>query len=139
LVKGIQSSGTTTYFEVVNKSSLLWESSPHDRERNYFNWLRVRVISYAEKKWLIDPLLDKVKAHWKLWAYETRPLIRLQWDPGEYVWQDYRRGLQVEGQSFFQYTVKLGKNILTNLKNTSPASSTFWYQNSLNTQFLHRF
>jgi hypothetical protein len=139
LVKGIQSSGSTTYFEVVNNAGLLQESSSNDREGNDFNWLRIRVISHAGQKWLIDPPLEKVKAHWKLWAYEKRPLIRLQWDPGEYVWQASRRDLQVEGHSFFQYTVKLGRSILTNLKNISPASSAFWYENSLHTQFLNRF
>jgi hypothetical protein len=82
LVKGVQSWGNTTYFEVVNNPGLLQESSSNDREGNAFNWLRIRVISYARKKWVIDPPLEKVKEHWKLWAYEKRPLIRLQWDLG---------------------------------------------------------
>ena len=49
---------------------------------------RIRIVGFSRKAWFCDPLPEKVSSTWKLWAQELRPLVRLQWDPGEYCWSD---------------------------------------------------
>ena len=46
---------------------------------------RIRVVGACGKTWHIDPDPDTitVDSEWRLWAWESRPLARLQWDPGE--------------------------------------------------------
>ena len=37
------------------------------------------------KRWFIDPSPSIIGDDGKMWIYGNGPLVRLQWDPGEYV------------------------------------------------------
>ena len=54
----------------------------------YATFSKIRVLAYDEANWIIDPQVDAIKEHWKLRVFEKKPLIRLQWDPGEFWWKD---------------------------------------------------
>ena len=112
-------------------------SEPFEEDDNHLH--RVRLVAYSGTKWLCDPPLEKIEAHWKIWVQENRPLVRLQWDPGEYYWIDPFKQ-ESEGKiPFFQYTVKLGRHILAGSKVACPAASCFWEQNGISTCFLEKF
>ena len=66
--------------------------------------LKVRIISYDNSVWQIDPPPDAVRQHWSLWAFEKKPLQRLQWDPGGYEWRDPDN---MKLYSFFQYSISM--------------------------------
>ena len=29
---------------------------------------KIRVIGYADRKWYIDPMIEEIREHWKLWV-----------------------------------------------------------------------
>lgn len=51
---------------------------------------RVRILGAWDWTWHIDPDPDLIteEFEWRLWAWESRPLARLQWDPREWHWRD---------------------------------------------------
>jgi hypothetical protein len=45
----------------------------------------MRVIAIVGRNWKIEPKLDKVESHWKLWTIGNYHLRQLKWDPKHYV------------------------------------------------------
>ena len=53
----------------------------------YGTWHRVRVVGSKGKKHTMDPEVDMHEVTlWTLWIWEGRPLSRLSWDPGVWLW-----------------------------------------------------
>ena len=52
---------------------------------------RIRVVGARDRRWQVDPDPDGFSqaGDWRLWAWDLRPLARLQWDPGEWQWRDF--------------------------------------------------
>ena len=86
---------------------------------------RVRVVEHLDRQWHVDPDPDDVQSdpNWRLWAWEQRPLARLQWDPGEWQWRDPFASLDSPAIPFFQYTARLGRHILTGRRGAIPAAA----------------
>ena len=99
---------------------------------------RVRIVGYDGKKWYVDPRLEDINNYWKLWVYGLRPLIRLSWDPGEYTWQD-PLDRSSKSYAFFQYSVKLGRRILSAQRCITPAAMRHWMHYGLSLEFLQQF
>ena len=57
------------------------------------------MITYGRQ----NPDVAKVEPHWSLWVYGRRPLVNLDWDPGDFRWKH-------DGKlcHFFEYNDKLG-------------------------------
>ncbi len=99
---------------------------------------KVRVVAWDGLKWRIDPDLTNFEVHWDLWVWEKRPLARLQWDPGGLSWQV---PWAAEGNlvSFFNYSVKIGRNVLATSRQKLPTMARHWEEQHLSQQFLNRF
>ena len=67
---------------------------------------RIRVLGTSERTWHIDldPAEIQSNRDWCLWVWEARPLIRLQWDPGEWQWRDPYSPPGSPAIPFFQYS-----------------------------------
>ena len=62
-----------------------------------------------------------------LWVYETKPIDRLLWDLGEWKWQiRLAQGLLGKQILFFQYSVKMGREILRRGVTVTPVACKFW-------------
>ena len=138
LVKGECLSGMDLFFHVMDPTGSL-RQAPGTPNLQGLEWQEVRIIGYTGKEWSIDPSPEKVTGFWKLWAYGNMPLVRLQWDPGEFMWKDPFKPSESSLIPFFKYTVKLGRRILASLKQVTPASATFWSQQGISTDFLKQF
>ena len=102
---------------------------------------RVRVIGHLDRQWHVDPDPDDVQSDpsWRLWAWEQRPLARLQWDPGEWQWRDPFASPDSPAIPFFQYTARLGRHILTARRGATPAAAEHWRRQGLSALFLTDF
>ena len=47
---------------------------------------KIRVIEYVDSKWYIDPIIEGIRAHWKLWVLAKKSVFILVWDPIDYQW-----------------------------------------------------
>ena len=67
---------------------------------------RVRIVGVRDRSWHIDPDPDSISVdlEWRLWAWESCPLARLQWDPGEWHWRDPFVAVDRPPIPFFQYS-----------------------------------
>ena len=76
---------TTLYFE-VGPGGQLQRVESEAGLISYCVFQRVRVLGAHGRVWHVDPSPDVVASPgWRLWAWESRSMVRLQWDPGE--WQ----------------------------------------------------
>ena len=102
---------------------------------------RIRVIGCRDRAWHIDPDPEEIVGDpsWRLWAWERRPLERLQWDPGEWQWRDPFASSGSPDIPFFQYTARLGRHILTARQGATPAAAEHWRRQGLTTVFLTDF
>ena len=48
--------------------------------------LKIRVLALIKGIWSVDPPSDKLIEHDKAWIYNNKPLVGMQWDLGEFVW-----------------------------------------------------
>ena len=69
--------------------------------------------------------------------YGRVPLVRLQWDPGDYGWRDPY--LPNKEFSFFQYTAKLGRHILMASKRNAISAQGYWRSQGLEQDFISAF
>ncbi len=98
-------------------------------------WQRIRVVAQVKRKWLTDPKPGSSFTGEQAWVYANRPLIRLLWDPGDYVWQlpDGANGRNVK-KGFFEYTVKYGRKILASTRQCEPAALKVWKEYGIQVQ-----
>ena len=88
---------------------------------------RLRVIGQSGKRWYDDPNPKTLLTLDKAWVYGNCPLVRLQWDPGDYVWQmNSLSSSHAQHRSFFDYSVKYGRNLLVEARICDPAASKVW-------------
>ena len=55
---------------------------------------------------MIDPLIEDIGSHWKLWVLGKQPLFRLAWDPTDYQWTYPFTGNNI---NFFPIFYTIGK------------------------------
>ena len=135
-VRVINKHGDTLFYNDTQEGSL--ELIPiEDEVLQLASPKRARVIVHSDSQWHLDVDLDKVKPDWEVWVYGRCPLVRLQWDPGDFMWRD-----PVLGQrefSFFQYNTRLGRHILMAAKNTTISAEVYWRNEGMETQFIAEF
>ena len=123
-VKGISPNRCISYFEVLDNNRM----QPHAFDCSYFQNVRnapVRVIGKMGKKWLLDPYPSIAHTCDMMWLYAKEPVARLIWDPGGWFWT-YSLGEQIIKVPFFQYSVKLGRSLLTSMNVMAPAAQKHW-------------
>ena len=125
------------YFEVQSEGRLyrVEEESPLVADCIF---QRVRIVAAASQVWHIDPDPAQIDTDWRIWAYGARPLARLQWDPGEWTWHDPYEP-DAPGSPFFQYTVRVGRHILSARRSATPAAAEHWRLQGLTHEFLADF
>ena len=126
VVRGCTS--TTSLFFEVGDAGRLQRVTSEDSMVSSCIFQRIRVIGIQDRQWLIDLDPDTViRDHeWRLWAWGSRPLARLQWDPGEWQWRDPFAGADRPPIPFFQYTARLGRHILIAWRQGVPAAAEHW-------------
>ena len=73
----------------------------------------------------IDPDPAVISQDWHLWTFGNCPLKDLQWDPGSLFWQcPYSQ--QQKKLEFFQYSAKLGRQILQATSSKEPTTIKYW-------------
>ena len=89
---------------------------------------RIRIVSIRDHQWIIDPHPDSISGdqEWRLWAWGSRTLVRLQWDPREWQWRDPFAGADCPPTPFFQYSARLGRHILMARRQGVPAAAKHW-------------
>ena len=90
--------------------------------------------------WHVDPNLDVVTAdqEWRLWAWESQPFTRLQWDPREWQWRDPFAGAE-SPILFFRYSARLGRHILLARRQATPTTTEHWRREDLSHNNLTQF
>ena len=86
-----------------------------------------------------DPDSITEDSEWRLWAWESRPLARLQWDPREWHWRDPFTAADRPPVPFFQYSARLGRHILLAQRQVEPAAAEHWRRQGLTADFLTAF
>lgn len=99
---------------------------------------RIRIMGACGRTWHIDPDPDSITddAEWRLWAWESCPLARLQWDPGEWLWRD---PFAAADFPFFQYSARLGRHILLAQRQAAPAAADWRLTANFLSRLLDRF
>ena len=90
----------------------------------------------ADRKWYIDPMIEEIRTHWKLWVLAKISLFILDWGPIDYQWTDPYTGNKF---NFFQYFVQLGRHVLSDTCDVVPTPSQYWNQQGITPQFLAKF
>ena len=105
---------TTSLFFEVGDAGCLQRVTSEDSMVSSCIFQRIRVIGIRDRRWLIDPDPDTITRdyEWRLWAWGSRPLAQLQWDPGAWQWRNPFAGADRPPTPFFQYTAWLGRHIL---------------------------
>ena len=129
---------TTSLFFEVGIAGHLQRVTSEDSIVTSCIFQRIRVIGIRD---LIDPDPDIVTRdqEWRLWAWGSRPLAHLQWDPGEWQWRDPFAGVDRPPITFFQYTARLGRHILMAQRQGVLAAAEHWRRQGISCQFLTEF
>ena len=73
----------------------------------------IRILAKVDKIWILDPDPNVVHPWWDLWVVGKKPLRELEWDPREWKWLPTSYfGEDVRPKPFFQYSVRLGREML---------------------------
>ena len=79
-VKGYSDDKTYRLLE-VDETNQLSQSGEMVINYPYAIENKIRIIGYTDCKWYIDPMIEEIRTHWKLWVLAKRPLFILDWDP----------------------------------------------------------
>ena len=100
----------------------------------------IRVIARLDKKIFLDPnpfLADHAR---QLWAFQSKPVENLNWDPVDYAWQLAGRSSANEQETrtlpFFQYSVAYGGRFLMQRQCVRPAAQKYWESGAISPQYL---
>ena len=136
-VRGYCTNGNCLIYDVDGEGNMS-RSGTEIEIMHYSTGAKVRVLAYDGFKWIIDPRPELIKLHWKLRVFEKTPLIRLQWDPGAFYWKD-PYGCCEKRLGFFEYSVKLGRHIVSAQRMTRPSAERWWFQQGMSSDFLAKF
>ena len=136
-IKGYCTNGNCLLYDVDGEGDM-HRSSTEIEIMHFSREAKVRVLAYGAFKWIIDLEPDVIKLHWKLRVFEKTPLIRLQWDPGAFCWKDPYDCYE-KRWGFFEYSIKLGRPILSAQRRTKPSPMRFWLQQGMSLEFLAKF
>ena len=127
---------TVLFFEVGDRGRLYRVSSEATVVAECV-FQRIRIVGMCDRTWHVDPDPDSITEdpEWRLWAWESRPLARLQWDPGEWQWRDPLVAADRPPTPFFQYSARLGRHILLAQRQTEPAAAEHWRRQGLRQAF----
>ena len=131
-VKGYLQDGSCITYDVDEKGRLV-SNFQQPILNSRLNCYVIRVVAWDGKFWHVDPNLEDVRPHW---AFEGKPLWRLQWDPGGLVWNNVSTGKQVP---FLQYVVKLGRCMLSFEMEKMPATLPKWRSHGVVEEFKKQF
>ena len=97
--------------------------------------LEILFITHCNKalKYLVNKLSD-------LWVYETKPINRILWDAGEWKWQiRSAQGMLGKQIPFFQYSVKMGREMLRRGVTVTPTTCKFWRLGNVTDSWLNAY
>ena len=72
-------------------------------------------------------------------GFPKKPLHNLNWDPADYQWKQASFGRNGKHLEFFQYSVKLGRNLLLESKYKCLAAMKHWFENNVQELQLAKF
>ena len=101
--------------------------------------LPLRVIARLDKKIFIDPspLIANYSSH--IWAFHSRPLADLQWDPSDYGWKLSMSDTSTKALPFFTYSVAFGRNFLLKQTDSVLAAKEYWEEGNVSSTHMVRF
>ena len=138
-VRACSASGRCLFYEVQD-TGCLHQVETEAPEVADCVFQRIRVLGISGRSFVIDPGLEVLESGiWRLWAWECRPLARVQWDPGEWFWRVPRTAADAPEVPFFQYTARLGRQILAARRDTVSAATVHWQAEGLPYSFLSAF
>ena len=94
---------------------------------NLVAWKPIRVVAKTRKVCIIDPHPKKVNPLRDIWVSGSKPLLELEWDLTEWWWRD-ANGKMV---SFFDYSVKLGREFQQRRNLATLMVAKAWSSNSI--------
>ena len=100
----------------------------------------IRILAKVDKIWILDPDPNVVHPWWDLWVVGKKPLCELEWDPGEWKWlptSDF--GEDVRPKPFFQYSVRLGREMLRRRIPHWPTTTTTWLTYNVDSTYMTTF
>ncbi len=134
--KAVLKDNSNIFFNVTQEGRLEWIPRQDDVMQQAFS-KRVRVVVHVNSQWHLDLDPNKFKPEWDVWIFGKCPLVRLQWDPGDYVWKDPLNNQQE--LSFFQYNTKLGRHIMMASKRSLVSAEGFWISQGIEIAYIHEF
>ena len=137
-VYGIDEGGRRSYFSVA-KSRRFTKRPIQIVGEGIASYQQVRMIMNDGKRWLIDPSTSIIGDDGKMRIYGNHPLVRLQWDPREYVWKDSQVQEESVSIPFFQYSVQLGRRILAMHRKIVSAVTHLWSIYGITNNFISGF
>ena len=138
-VRGYKNSHQCLYFDVL-PSGRLHSLFVEDEIVTRGNRLSIRVLWKKDKKWILNPHPNDVNNLSDLWVYETKPIDRLLWDPSEWKWQiRSMQGMLGKQIPFFQYSVKMGREMLRRGVTVIPATCKFWRLGNVTDYWLNAY
>ena len=99
----------------------------------------IRVVARSGKKWFLDLPFQECLWCCSLCVFQKKPLYNLDWDPTDYQWKKPNASGNGKHLEFFQYSVKLGRNLLLESKYKCPAAMKHWTANNVNALQLTKF
>eukprot|EP00250_Pteridium_aquilinum_P035708 c9849_g1_i1 orf=261-770(-) len=110
----------------------------HSCSLDVLSLTHIRVVGALRKKRLVDPVISEVEASlWRLWMWESRPLSRLAWDPGECLWPSAELGSPPV--SFFESSARIGLYFLVRYEHAQPTQLRRWLYAGHSHAFLAQF
>ena len=83
------------------------------------------------KKWFLDLPFQECLLYCSLWVFQKIPLHNLDWDPVGNQWKKPSVGGNGKHLEFFQYSVKLGRNLLLQSKYKCIVVMKHWTANNV--------
>lgn len=99
------------------------------------SWQHIRVVGTKGKVHKVDLEIHHSELHlWTIWIWKGKPLVHLDWDPGECLWPTVSQ-LDLPA-FFFEYTVRIGRAVFIRQECIKPTRLWFWLHAGLSHAFL---
>ena len=138
-VRGYKNSHDCLYFDVL-RSGRLHSIVMEDEVVSQGSMLPVRILWKNDKKWMLNPHPNDINNLSELWVYENKPIDKLLWDPNEWKWQSILpQGMLGKQIPFFQYSVKMGRELLRRRVVVTPVTCKFWNLGNVRHSWLNAY